>query len=104
MNALKTLLITASCFALAGCGSFQLAGSVIPKTAKTQDQMNLDNLICKDKAKIEANTAARAAGSFVAGVTLVGIPVAIEAEKAKQREVYKECMETRGYVVVPPKT
>jgi hypothetical protein len=98
--------IAASCVAavvLAGCGTFQLAGSVIPRGDKTQDQMNLDNLMCKDRAKIEANTAARAVGSFVAGATLVGIPVAMEAEKAKQREVYKTCMEARGYVVVPPK-
>lgn len=88
---------------LTGCGTFQLATSVIPKENKTQDQMNLDNLMCKDRAKIEANTPGRAVGSFIAGATLIGAPVAIEAEKSKQREVYKACMESRGYVVVPPK-
>lgn len=65
--------------------------------------MNIDNLVCKDKAKTEANTAGRQAASFIAGATIIGAPVAIEAEKAKQREVYAACMDARGYVVVPPK-
>lgn len=88
---------------LTGCGSFQLAASVAPTSPKTPDQMNLDTLLCKDKAKVETNTAGRAVGNFVAGATLVGIPVAVEAEKAKQREVFKQCMESRGYAVAPVK-
>jgi len=44
----------------------------------------------------------RQAGAFVLGLTIVGAPVAFELERAKQREVYKSCMEARGYRVVPP--
>lgn len=86
---------------LTGCGSFQLANGVMPVRPKTQEQIQLDTLSCKDRAKMEANTSERQAGNFVAGMTLVGIPVAIEAEKAKQREVFKACMEERGYHVTP---
>ena len=42
-------------------------------------------LVCKDNAKNEANTAARVAGSFVAGLTIIGAPIAIEEEK---RNIY----------------
>lgn len=87
---------------LAGCGTFQLASSVIPSTPKTQDQQQLDNLGCKDQAKLEANTTGRQTGAFLLGMTIVGAPVAFEMEKAKQREVYKSCMEAKGYRILPP--
>lgn len=64
--------------------------------------MQLDNLTCKDKAQIEANTASRQAGAFALGLTIVGTPIAFELEKSKQREVYKDCMEKLGYRVLPP--
>src|SRR5262249_46469082 len=60
------------------------------------------NLTCKDQVKLEANTAGRQAGAFALGLTIVGAPIAFELEKAKQREVYKSCMEARGYRVLPP--
>lgn len=65
---------------LAGCGTFQLASSVIPSTPKTQDQQQLDNLGCKDQAKLEANTTGRQTGAFLLGMTIVGAPVAFEME------------------------
>src|SRR5437660_778989 len=34
-------------------------------------------------------------------MTLIGAPVAFESDKAKQREVFKSCMEAKGYVVEP---
>lgn len=101
MNSLKQSLLAACLMGLAGCGSFQLASGVMPVRPKTQEQMQLDTLACKDRAKLEANTAERQAGNFIAGMTLVGVPIAIEAEKAKQREVFKTCMEERGYHVNP---
>ena len=64
--------------------------------------MQIDNLTCKDQAKLAANTAERQAGAFALGFTIVGAPLAFELEKAKQREVYKSCMEARGYRVLPP--
>lgn len=87
---------------LAGCGTFQLASGVIPSTPKTQEQQQLDNLGCKDQAKLEANTTGRQTGAFLLGMTIVGAPVAFEMEKAKQREVYKSCMEAKGYRILPP--
>lgn len=86
---------------LAGCGTFQLASGVFPPSGKTQEQQQLDNLMCKDQAKNEANTAARQAGAFALGFTIVGAPLAYELEKSKQREVYKDCLEARGYRVTP---
>ena len=88
---------------LTGCGTFQLSSGAVPLSYKTQDQMQIDNLSCKDQAKLEANTAERQAGAFALGLTIVGVPLAYELEKSKQREVYKSCMEKRGYRVLPPK-
>ena len=87
---------------LSGCGTFQLASNSIPLSPKTREQMQIDNLSCKDQAKLAANTAERQAGAFALGFTIVGAPLAFELEKAKQREVYKSCMEARGYRVLPP--
>ena len=98
----KLLIVVTAVIGLAGCGTFQLSSGAIPNSPKTQEQMQLDNLTCKDQAKLEANTAARQAGAFALGFTIVGAPLAFELEKAKQREVYKECMEKRGYRVLPP--
>lgn len=56
-------------------------------------------LTCKDKAATEANTDARVAGSFVAGLTIIGAPIAIAEERRKQREVFAACMTERGYRV-----
>ena len=86
---------------LAGCGSFQL-GYVQGRTDKTVAERDTDMLVCKDRAKNEANTDARVAGSFLAGLTIVGAPVAIAAEREKQREVFKQCMGERGWTVTPP--
>jgi hypothetical protein len=98
MKAFTTLGLTVL---LTGCGSFML-GYVQPQAGKTAQDQQLDTLVCKDRAKTEANTSARQAGSFLAGMTIVGAPIAIEAEKAKQREVFTQCMGEKGYQVRPP--
>jgi hypothetical protein len=85
---------------LAGCGSFVL-GHVQRPISMTAEQQQLDTLLCKDRAKNEANTDARVAGSFLAGLTIVGAPVAIAAEREKQREVFAKCMTDKGYLVRP---
>jgi hypothetical protein len=95
----KVVLLAA--LALIGCGSFPL-GYVHAPDGVTKVQMEQDMLVCKDRAFHEANTNERQAGSFLAGLTIIGAPIAIEAEKAKQREVFKFCMENRGYRVTPP--
>ena len=56
---------------------------------------------CKDQAKLAANTTGRQTGAFLLGMTIIGAPVAFELEKAKQREVFAQCMTARGYTVMP---
>jgi len=94
-------LILLSVVALAGCGSFPL-GTSYPQQGQTQAQTDQNILVCKDRAKDEANTDARVAGSFVAGLTIIGAPIAIAEERRKQREVFAQCMTERGYKVTPP--
>lgn len=99
---IKLVLITiSSVMLLSGCGTFPLASGTIPLSPKTKDEIQLDTLMCKDKAKLEANTADRQAGAFALGLTIVGAPLAYQLERDKQREVFKTCMETKNYKVIP---
>jgi hypothetical protein len=98
---MKKLALIFVSILLTGCGTFQL-GTVYSIKGQSVQQRETDMLICKDNAKNEANTTARVAGSFVAGLTIIGAPIAIEEEKRKTREVFAECMEKRGYRVTPP--
>ena len=98
----RSLILALSVLGLTGCGSFQL-GIVHSAGGQTVQQRDADMLVCKDRAKNEANTDARVAGSFLAGLTIIGAPIAIEAEKSKQREVFAQCMTERGYRVESPK-
>lgn len=102
MTETRKLLITAACVLLASCGTFQLTSGVIANSPKTDEQIQLDMLTCKDHARLEASTADRQVGAFLLGFTLVGAPMAFEIEKATQRRVFKSCMEARGYQVMPP--
>jgi hypothetical protein len=86
---------------VAACGTFQLSKNTIAPAGKTADQHQMDILVCKDQAKLAANTTGRQTGAFLLGMTVIGAPVAFEMEKAKQREVFAECMTARGYTVVP---
>jgi hypothetical protein len=98
---MKKSLIVVAALALTACGSFPL-GTSFPQNGQTQATVDTDILICKDRAKNEASTDARIAGSFVAGLTIVGAPVAIAEDRRKQREVFAQCMTERGYTVVAP--
>jgi hypothetical protein len=99
---LKRVLGVSVCIGCAGCGTFQLANSVTPNSAKTTDQVQLDTLVCKDRAKTEAETAEKQARAFVLGATLsvIGSGIAYDTEKADQRRVFRDCMEAKGYMVV----
>lgn len=98
---MKRLAIISTSILLTGCGTFQL-GTVYSLKGQSVQQRETDMLVCKDNAKNEANTTARVAGSFVAGLTIIGAPIAIEEEKRKTREVFTDCMEKRGYRVTAP--
>lgn len=95
-----TLIITT--LLLAGCGSFPL-GTSYPSQGQTREQTQADVLWCKDQAHTAANTPGRQVGSFLAGVTIIGAPIAYENEKQFQREVFARCMTEKGYRVEPPK-
>jgi hypothetical protein len=85
---------------IAGCGTFNL-GNVHPQVNKTPEQQQLDTLTCKDQANLAVNSTGRQAGDFLLGFTIVGAPVAYEMDKAKERQVFADCMQARGYVVTP---
>jgi hypothetical protein len=84
-----------------GSGTFNL-GNVHPQANKTADQQQLDTLSCKDQATLAVSSAGRQTGDFLLGLTIVGTPVAYELDKAKQRQVFADCMQARGYSVTLP--
>lgn len=89
------------CLLLAGCGTFHLAsGGTIPAD-KTRDQVTLDVLTCKDQAKTDSQTDAAQARGFMLGFTLsvVGVAIDYQHQKADQRAIYRSCMEARGYTI-----
>lgn len=93
----------ALCLLCADCGSFNLAAGGTPPPGKTQDQMTLDVLVCKDRAKTESQTAADQARGFVLGLGLsfVGVAIDYDQQKRDQRRIFRECMEARGYTIIP---
>lgn len=97
-STIAVLVVAAAC---SGCGSFPL-GTAFPERGQSKDEMRLAVLECQDRARNEANSDARVAGAFVAGLTIVGAPIAIAEERRKTREVWQDCMLARGYRVVPP--
>jgi hypothetical protein len=84
-----------------GCATFDL-GTALPVGGQSVAQRDSDMAVCKVKAYEAANTKERQAGAFIAGMTIVGAPLAIEDEKKLQRKIFKECMEEKGYAVEPP--
>jgi hypothetical protein len=87
------------CFALAGCGTFQLASSVSAPSNKNTADMRLDILDCKDRARTYANGPEKQARAFALGFTIIGAPVAFAAERSDQRSAFRDCMQGRGYSV-----
>jgi hypothetical protein len=94
----RTTLLALLTFGVVACGTFNL-GNVRPQVGKTSEQQQLDTLTCKDQANLAANSAGRQTGDFLLGLTIVGAPVAYEMDKAKERQVFADCMHVRGYVV-----
>lgn len=104
-NYLKRLGLTSAIFSLffvTGCGTFDL-GIVYPNGGQSIAQRDSDMAVCKVKAFEAANSKERQVGNFVAGLTIIGAPLAIEEEKRLQRRIFKECLEEKGYTVEPPK-
>jgi hypothetical protein len=95
------MLVLALACGVAACGTFNL-GNVHPQPGKTAEQQQLDTLTCKDQANLAVNSAGRQTGDFLLGLTIVGAPVAYEMDKSKQRQVFADCMQARGYAVSSP--
>lgn len=95
----STLILT---LLLAGCGTFPLGVAYADK-GQSREQLHADVLWCKDQAQTAANAPGRQVGSFIAGLTIIGAPVAYENEKQLQRDVYRACMNDKGYRVEMPK-
>lgn len=87
------------CLFLAGCGTFQLAQSVTAPSGKSRADMRVDLLDCKDRARTYAGTGDKQARAFMLGLTVVGTPLAYAADRSDQREEFRVCMESAGYVV-----
>lgn len=98
---MRSTVILVACAALAGCGSFPL-GTSYPQKGQTQHEVDADILYCKDWSKTATDTDARIAGSFLAGLTIIGAPIAIKSARDRHRELFSECMSARGYKVVGP--
>ncbi len=96
----RTIWLVLLACGVTACGTFNL-GIVRPQAGKTSEQQQLDTLTCKDQANLAANTTGRQTGDFLLGMTIIGAPVAFEREKAKERAVFADCMQARGYVVTP---
>ena len=63
---------------VAACGTFPLSGNTYGPPGKTQDQHQMDILVCKDQAKLAANTTGAAVSSAVA------VTVASRVDRARQ--------------------
>lgn len=99
---LRHVLLSVACVALAGCGTFSLASEIVPPKGKTADQQQLDVLACKDQATLAANAGDKQAAEFLLGFTIIGYPAGVQMDRDTQRETFKQCMEARGYTVLPP--
>lgn len=97
----EALAVGVVALSVTACGNFAL-GTVQPQLGKSASDMQLDIAICKDQAYKRAGTPDRQAAAFVMGLTIVGAPVAFEIDKATQRSVFRDCMESQGYRVMAP--
>ena len=86
------------------------AVTVLAYLAAKTETIKLGSAIMQIPGRTPTNTAMTAAtldlisgGRFLLGLTIVGAPVAFEMEKSKQREVFTNCMQERGYAITPAK-
>lgn len=88
-----------SSFVLSSCGTFTLARVQAPP-GTTAEQQQSDILYCKDQAALAVSTAGRQTEDFLLGATLIGAPFAYEHDKATQRDVFANCMQSKSYTIV----
>ena len=98
---MKKILLLLICFSLIACGTIEL-GYVQPMPGRTADQKQSDTLYCKDQASLAANSPGMQIGAFLLGATIIGVPAAYAIEVSTKREVFSDCMQNKGYRVIPP--
>ena len=98
---MKRAAVIGGCLLLAGCGTFHLDNGAVIPVGRTRDQFATDQIICKDKAMTESQTASDQVRGFLLGLTIVGAAVYFDLQKQAQRRVFTECMTGRGYTVIP---
>jgi hypothetical protein len=95
---MKILILTAIAL-LVGCVTLPVAQ---PQSGGSADQQRLDTLSCKESARLGSGTPARIVGSALLGLTIIGAPLAIALDSAKQQELFTDCMHAKGYTLSPP--
>ena len=85
-----------------GCGTYRLGHVTAMPPDKTLDQVKIDALVCKDKARTEAESTGNQAAAFFLGASVIGAPVAIQRDRDLQRSIWQECMRSDGYGIAPP--
>ena len=98
---MKAVVAALLCISLAACVTYPLSSSLRPTVPKTVDQQGLDVQECEDKAILATKSAADQVTYLLLGLTIIGVPIAWSIEKAKQRQVFADCMTARGYAVTP---
>ena len=86
---------------LGACAPYHLASSGKPPSGAIA-QTDID--ACRSIAVADNSTAADRAAGFVAGMTLIGAPIAYEVHKGRVRQAFVDCLTARGWMGVTPAT
>src|ERR1700685_3734265 len=84
---------------LTGCGTYQLAGGVTSPPGTTQQQLLATVAFCREQVAAADNSPTRNQADYMAGLTLVLIPVQLAADRVDDRRIFADCMMMGGYGV-----
>jgi hypothetical protein len=85
-------------FLVACGGTFPLFGAVEAPHGTSASQQKNDIAVCKNQAVDQASNNGEQAEAFLFGST------ARKKEETLERNVFSECMTTRGYTIIPVQT
>jgi hypothetical protein len=85
-------------FLVACGGTFPLFGAVEAPHGTSASQQKSDIAVCKNQAVDQASNNGEQAEAFLFGST------ARKKEETLERNVFSECMTTRGYTIIPVQT
>lgn len=95
---MKALALVCVFVALGGCTTFPL-GTVHAAPGTSAQAQQVAILVCKDAALTAANATGQQVKESLLGLTIVGYPVAVASDRARQRAVFASCMRSQGYEV-----